>query len=344
MEQHSNNSLWRNNRGMQGWLSAFLFLTLSSIFMDIRSAIGNFSIDSYSLFELGSFGIYWHYFLSIIDHFFSAFLAAYVIYSFSTFQPNAVFIVKLHLIVLFLLTLCVFLGNIFQENKMENTSSIIVIKFAWCIGWFLYFCFSTQIKELFPKSERKIFKRDKYLIGFIVAFPIIIFIMICITLLRKEMNTKILDDTPIEIILRDGEYFDGKIALMPIDGLHIEQKESEDEEIYFYLFSDDGAGITLLSGYEKEDAALYSFAEYMDNWKDKDLDDYKYEEIDEHYYSTDDNSIRYKILQYDSEPVIYWTFALIFNKKTHKCALISCYSLEDERKYVDELVSAIRFE
>ena len=95
-------------------------------------------------------------FLLAFDMFFTAFYVVtciYVIYAFVKCKPDAVFMAKFQLLMLFLSNVIVVISG-----ETENTSFTGII---WSIIFFLYVCFSDDVKDRIPKETRKLTKFTK---------------------------------------------------------------------------------------------------------------------------------------------------------------------------------------
>jgi hypothetical protein len=136
------------------------------------------------------------------------------------------------------------------------------------------------------------------------------------------------------------EYTDGRIIFACPIGI-IAEKQIVNNETCFSLTGGDHINMVLYSTFDDNDTKEY-FEECMQNWKDRYFDYFQYEIINETHYVSNGNSVYQKTLQYYSEPVIDWSFVIIFNKKTSKCCLISCFSTK-ETDCLDEVITSIRF-
>lgn len=51
----------------------------------------------------------------------------------------------------------------------------VVKGLVWSLIWFIYLSVSNQVAELFPKENRRVFNRDKYFAGSLLAIPALLF-------------------------------------------------------------------------------------------------------------------------------------------------------------------------
>ena len=163
----------------RGWLN--LFFLVIGVWGLLTPFVG-FTSVSLSDFEL-EWG-YWHTVtgpvcggIMLIG---LAALAFYTIWSFRLIKPNAVFLGKTYLILLFITNLII-LMFIEDEQTRQDIFYILPNSLFWVVVWYLYLLFSKQIKALFPKQERKIFKRDKIFLSVMVS-PLLIWHLIALIL------------------------------------------------------------------------------------------------------------------------------------------------------------------
>lgn len=156
---------------VRGWLSFFLFtvgfgslVSLVMIFTD-SSPDNNDVFISYLIF-----GVDLLFSLALVA------LACYTIYSFWYIQPNAVFLGKLYIGVVFASHILTLLSGAMED--VGWSSFLQVLKgLLWAGVWFSYLCLSDQVAELFPKENRKIFKRDKYFAFSLLTIPALLFLI-----------------------------------------------------------------------------------------------------------------------------------------------------------------------
>jgi hypothetical protein len=263
------------------------------------------------------------------------FLGFYAIISFITYRPDAVGLAKAYIVLVFATNLISVLSGDFEETGINSLRRTIMHLLGGFI-WFLYLCFSKQINTLFPRKERKMYKRDKILL-FSVITPVTLWLIFVFSLSFYHFDKFKINEN----ILSANEYTDGKIIFKCPCKMTVERK-SYDNETYFYLTKDDQIAITLCSVFDTDDTREY-FEECMQSWRDESMDGFEYDVIDEtHRRVADGNSLYKKTLQYHFEPVIEWMFVMIFNEETYKCCVVSCYSAAGT-DCPSELINSIRF-
>ena len=270
-----------------------------------------------------------------------AFLAFYTIISFNRYSPNAVGLGKSYIIIVFITNLFVVLLGDYELSGFNSLSQTI-IGLIWQVIWFIYLTRSKLLKELFPKQKRRLLKRDKIILISIVA-PSIIWLISILAFNFSQNNTtqsQPNQNTFTESNLSFNEYTDGRIIFVKPVGLSIE-KLTEDNETFFELTQDEKISMTLYSTFDNTDTQEY-FEECLRAWADKSFEDFEFNVINQQNYFQNGSSIYLKTLQYNSEPIIEWTFVILFNKETSKCCILSCFS-ENEIEFMSDLINSIRF-
>ncbi len=322
-----------------GWLTLFLIVIGIG---GVLSPIRGFFTMSLSDYDIG------------IGHWFSiagavsdgilllgmAFLAFYTIISFNKYKPNAVQLGKSYLIIAFTFNLLSLIGGYYESSEYKN----VFIPLIWQVIWFIYLSQSVIVEELFPKEERKLFKRDKILL-FSIITPVIIWnILLFIFLVGQGVtitNQTIIDqDTINKSELSYNEYTDGRIIFENPTGLVVE-KVIEDNEAYYTLTDNENTSILIYSDLDDTDTKEH-FEESMRAYTDKVFGDFEYKIKDEQNYFRNGNSIYMKTLQFNSEPIIEWSFVMLFNKETSICCVLACGS-KNESEFLSDLISSIRF-
>ena len=267
-----------------------------------------------------------------------AFLAFYTIISFNKYKPNAVQLGKSYLIIAFTFNLY---GLLVADYELIEFNKQI-IPLIWQVIWFIYLSQSVLVEELFPKEERKLFKRDKILLFSIITPVIIWTILMFVFLLGQGVaNQTIIDqDTINQSELSYNEYTDGRIVFENPTGLVVE-KVIEDNEAYYTLTDNENTSILIYSDLDDIDTQEH-FEESMRAYTDKVFGDFEYKIKDEQNYFRNGNSIYMKTLQFNSEPIIEWSFVMLFNKETSICCVLACGS-KNEPEFLPDLISSIRF-
>ena len=97
------------------------------------------------------------------------YLGIYVIYAFIKQRSDAVFMAKYQLLYLFLSNILVIAVG---DSESMTFSSII-----WSIIFFLYICFSEDVKDRIPKETRKLTKINRYFVPISLIIPVVCFLL-----------------------------------------------------------------------------------------------------------------------------------------------------------------------
>ena len=169
----------------RGWLK--LFFLVIGVWGILTPKIGFTSVS------LSDFDFEWGYWHTVIGPVCGgimlvglAVLAFYTIWSFYQTKPNAVFLGKAYLILLFITNFLIFM---FVEDEQTRSDIFYILpnSLFWVVSWYLYLLFSKQVKTLFPKQKRKIHKRD-VLFLFAMVSPLLIWCLIAIIFSMAEKS------------------------------------------------------------------------------------------------------------------------------------------------------------
>lgn len=323
-----------------GWLSLFL---LQIGIGGVLSPIIGFSTMSLSNYDIGIGD--WHSILGAVSDgvllIGFAVIAFYTISSFNNYRSNSIGLARAYLIIVIITNLISLIGGNY-ESSGSNSLSRITISIIWQIIWLIYLSQSKLVEELFPKKERKIFKRDKIIL-FSIITPVIIWTIsiFVFSFVQNFTNQSENQENVInQIKLSSNEYTDGRIVFEKPTGLVVE-KMVDKNETFYKLTEGENVSMTIYSTFDKTDTKEY-FDECMSSWADKAFEDFEFDIKEEQNYFQNKNSIYLKTLQYNSEPIIQWTFVILFNKETSKCCVLSCYSI-NETEFLSDLINSIRF-
>lgn len=323
-----------------GWLSLFL---LQIGIGGVLSPIIGFSTMSLSNYDIGIGD--WHSILGAVSDgvllIGFAVIAFYTISSFNNYRSNSIGLARAYLIIVIITNLISLIGGNY-ESSGSNSLSRITISIIWQIIWLIYLSQSKLVEELFPKKERKIFKRDKIIL-FSIITPVIIWTIsiFVFSFVQNFTNQSENQENVInQIKLSSNEYTDGRIVFEKPTGLVVE-KMVDKNETFYKLTEGENVSMTIYSTFDKTDTKEY-FDECMSSWADKAFEDFEFDIKEEQNYFQNKNSIYLKTLQYNSEPIIQWTFVILFNKESSKCCVLSCYSI-NETEFLSDLINSIRF-
>lgn len=163
----------KENKFFMGWLAIFLLITglrggMLLLMCGFILTSESYSINVFSL--VSSFVSVWNiiYFLGV------AAFTTYTIIAFSNKRSNAVFLGKSTVIFLFL-SYCLISLGMGQDSK---GLSFFVEALLELIIWFAYLFRSQQVADWFPKKDRRVLKRDKYMVVALTIIAVSLIIMI----------------------------------------------------------------------------------------------------------------------------------------------------------------------
>ncbi|MBP5513387.1 MAG: hypothetical protein J6Y04_01210 [Bacteroidaceae bacterium] len=328
----------RQNTGIHGWLSFFLFtITIGGLFCAIIQFV---HFDMHELI------------LSVGDVIYGVIifvLSIYILYAFSYRKPNAVFLGKAYIITVFIVNLLTAIGG--TDDKIHPYGSLI-----WGPIWFLYLQYSEQVKEVIPKTFRKIGKRDYLLVGSLIVIPLLFIIVsimfpsidtqyeneISYTAQDEVSQTSLADNRYKLSSLSENERTDERIVFAIPDGFSCERLEdSESGMIVYQLESEDNASIRICSGVD-EDSSEKSFDDYASNWEEKDLKPHVRKRLPNVQHEIHDWEYRIKVVEYNvNGSILYWRFIMMYHKSLSVVCLLSCYDYGQDN-YVHEILHSVR--
>jgi hypothetical protein len=237
-------------------------------------------------------------------------------------------------------------GGDFEASGFGSLTQIIR-SLIWSVIWFLYLTFSDQVNTIIPKSYRKQYKIDYYILGLFIVIPVLIFALafgIELGLLTNENDSQV-QNTEIVAppVLAENEYSDGKIIFTLPQGYTCERQDLENPRItLFDLSKGENEWLRICSDYET-DISQRNFTEYWENWKDESLKDFKYKLLLNEKRSIDGNPYYIKSVQYNTDIPIVWNFVQLFNTQTQKVCVITYYQVGECSDCLNELLNSIRF-
>ena len=324
----------KQNTEIRGWLTFFIVMMLLGGFFSFVYPIATYNPDDYA----GSF------FLAIADPIQGLMLfglACYTAYSFYDRQPNAVFLAKTYLVLIFLVNLMlVFVGN--YDDKGLGSLPQLVRSLIWSVIWFLFLIQSTVVEEVIPSEYRKVKHIDYYIIAAIIIIPLLLLALGLKEIYagQEEQEANFIENTT----LGANEYTDGKIVFECLEGFSCDKQEIEDPRLtIFQLENESIASITVCSDYDT-DATFSNFKSYWENWEDENAKKYKGTEIENGTNYINNHQYFIKTMKYDVDGnEAYWRFVLMFDTTTGKVAVVSCYDGGYD-EYLEPFLSTIRFQ
>lgn len=339
IENGSNNNtiqytpeLLKQTTEIHGWLVFFLFaMTLggiiSAIFpivtLDIAEYAGSWSL-AFSDIILG---------LMLLG------VAIYADIAFCKRLPNAVFIAKIYVLLIFITNVLSLIGGDF-ENTGLNTASQALKGVIWGVVWFLYLCFSDQVKTIIPKEYRKVTSKDYILLASIVIIPIF-FIAIALGGFQKDIVAG--EKAMIESsLLEYNEHTDGRIIFKKPS--HFTCSRQDSDGLIFHTLENDYGSITIVSEYNTDDSKK-NFIDYWNTFKDEDTEEWNSNIIKDDQININGSTGWYRTVKFtrDEYNDVYWEFIMIVDQKTEKTCVISSWTSDYDENTISRLMNSIRF-
>lgn len=323
----------QKDRQIHGWLSFFLFVVGLGAAITVVVSIADFSLDAY---DTGG-GVFLAYFIALVDIAYTlgiGGLAIYTILAFLNKRSNAVFLGKSYLIVIFLSNVLLLLGGDYDDYGLGSFPQIMKA-LIWGVIWFVYLCLSGQVSDLFPKEERKILSRDKYIVGSLVLTPVILWGVLLLAYLGNVQ-------TPMNVSLGHGEYSDGTVVFHAPENALCEKTDTLGSVYHSFAIGDSIWG-TVMGVYDTNTSEEY-FKECVDSWRDTELDGYDFSVIDIHKEVINASIMRMQSVKYETRPSLIWQFSILFSPETGKACIVSLYSTTEEiENIMNVLISSVRF-
>lgn len=153
---------------LTGFPAFYLYFALPlGMIFTLISFIGNFRFASYggNPFLLG---------FDVVNLLFYLYFGVYTIYAFKTRRPDAVYVAKFQLIILFLTNLLVLLVTGGEPDSVLNNGFRLVTSLIWAIVFFISLSVSDDIKYLIPKETRKLSDLNRTMIILSIAVPLLL--------------------------------------------------------------------------------------------------------------------------------------------------------------------------
>lgn len=324
--------LLKQTTEIHGWLVFFLFaMTLGGIIsaivpivtLDIAEYAGSWSL-AFSDIILG---------LMLLG------VAIYADIAFSKRLPNAVFIAKIYVLLIFITNALSLIGGDF-DNTGLNTASQALKGVIWGIVWFLYLCFSEQVKTIIPKEYRRVTSKDYILLASIVIIPIF-FIAIAFGGFQKDIVAG--EKAMIESsLLEYNEHTDGRIIFRKPS--HFTCSRQDSDGLIFHTLENDYGSITIVSEYNTDDSKK-NFIDYWNTFKDEDTEEWNSNIIKDDQININGNTGWYRTVKFtrDEYNDVYWEFIMIIDQKTEKTCVISSWTSDYDENTLSRLMNSIRF-
>lgn len=338
LDEHAYSSEWlKQNTHIRGWLSFFLFAIAVGGLVSAVYPIATFDSADYA-------GDMWLGAVDILTGVFLLGIALYTVYAFNTRKPNAVFYARLYVVLIIVTNIVTLLsGDDTEFGGVKQSIRGIV----WGVVWFFYLLLSKQIKEVIPKSFRKISKTDWGILCAIIIIPILCLAIGLFNLSSEVENRERNEKEILEVPLADNERTDGRIIFTIPEGFDCDSEVVEPiqgTQITLFSLKNDLIGnCTICSDYDR-DKSTSNFDEYWKSWEGEDDKICPKTNVDRGSKDINGHYCMYRIIRYNVNGVhVYWRYYIMFDDSSGKCCVVSCYDTNKTTMYVENLLSSIRF-
>ena len=162
---------------IKGWLAFFVISMCLGVILSLVNGFSTFSFGNYE--ELGDISQYIGAFCELFFYVLFGILGVYATISFVKIKPNAVFLGKSYIVVLFFNNLVLLLAGDYESSYIGSLQQLSR-SLVFCGIWFSYLCLSAQVKNLFPSDKRVKLKRDKLLVALMIINFVVLFLSVFI--------------------------------------------------------------------------------------------------------------------------------------------------------------------
>lgn len=346
------------DENIHGWLAFFLFTIGIGGLLTLVLNVAGIKMEDYA----NNYLLIASDVLTGVGFFF---LACYTIYAFLKKKPNAVFLGKSYLILIFLSNALSLLTGNGEEGKGLGSTYQMARSLIWGIIWFIYLMESNQVEEIFPYEYRKVVTRD-----WIVVISVILVPIVCLILGLATIGLGSLTEAPLTglsdtkstygfyensnanksvFTISDcstNEVTDGRVVFVKPQGyISPDTLAYIDEPTPVYQYSDPHSEITICSGWE-ENFNKTTFEQYWNGWKDETIDSYEVRVKTNEAIEVNGNEGYCKIVNVSGlNFYVNWEFVLLHNSNTNKVFLLSYYTNQKpSSKLVYSILNSVRFE
>ena len=302
-----------------GWLSLFLFVVGLGSLVSAVYPIITFDIAEYD-------GSYLLASCDVFLGFMCLFIGIYTIYSFVQRKPNAVFVAKIYVVLIFGMNLTNLITGGLETGNGIGSANQVVKGVIWGVIWYLYLIKSKKVAEVIPHDFRSRKSFDYYIICVLVILPVII---LTVGLHKAFADNESRRAEMIEnVVLAPGEHTDGVAVFRVPDYFSCEWEDVEPvpgNKIRVYTIDAPGIIANICSDFDG-DISYKNFKEYVDSWRNDEFAGDSSELVFDEEGEINGNQYRYMVTRYyDEEGEVAWRYALVYDKDDDKLTLISAY-------------------
>lgn len=257
----------------------------------------------------------------------------------------------------FYIGICIFLNLILILSVEIDSLSFLSIFWGIAVSilWLLYFKNSKRIEARYPLEERKWHKRDKWILGIVIAVPLLLFIWGLLVnppiprssvaegmdVTRIDQSSYLIDESK----LKDNEITDKIVIIEVPEGVEYERLALNDGAICYDLTNNkknpDYAIRVVSQGYVE--AGDIVFEELWKQYQDSTMMNIPHEIIKNDVTDIKDSKCYRKVVKYKSDVDMFWDFTLLYNLGVKKACLLNSYYRDDVKAPIDEVINRIKF-
>ena len=167
---------------LTGFPAFYLYFALPvGLAFTIGSFLINFNPASYA-------GSYLLMAVDVITLLFYIYFSIYILYAFKKMKPDAVFIAKYQLILVFVTNLIVLIATGGEADSFTNNAVRLVASLVWAVIFFIALSTSDDVNYLIPKEKRKLVGFNKYMVILSIVLPIILLVAGVFQVAAKSSN------------------------------------------------------------------------------------------------------------------------------------------------------------
>ncbi len=334
----------KQTTSISGWLSFFLFAVGLGGLVSAVYPIATFDVAEYD-------GSYLLASCDVFLGFMCLFIGIYTIYSFVQRKPNAVFVAKIYVVLIFVMNLVNLVMGGLESGNGIGSANQVVKGVIWGVIWYLYLIKSKKVAEVIPHDFRCRQSLDYYIIGALVILPVII---LTVALHNALGNNESRRAEMIEnVVLAPGEHTDGVAVFRVPDYFSCEWEDVEPapgNKIRVYTIEAPGIIANICSDFDG-DTSDKNFMEYVDGWRNDEFAGDSSELVFDEKGEINGNQYRYMVTRfYDEEGEVAWRYILVYDKDDDKLTLVSAYDGYPDSDYkwgpddyLHTLIEGIRF-
>ena len=297
-----------------GWTKFFLFMIAVGVVLTIVQYVSELRASNYAA-SMAAFVIL--HMLSFVA------LGGYTTFAFITRKANAVFWAYSYLALCLVSNIFAIVCNLEWSTVLYECIRAVISGALWM--FFLYF--SENIRDVFPKENRKVTRRDWGVSITAIVLPLVYLVFAIAGLAFSEVRTQAITEDMMEVYTeQEGYYNDGIVAFRAPVGYTVERVE--ENNLVLHTIVDDpeepSESIVISSEFFNQIDAE-TFGIYLSNWSDGSLlGSSRTVKVNEE--KTVDGIHMHYVCTHFEDYDLYWDFAVVNDPSINKNTVISVYT------------------